>query len=391
MMGWLLVLAALGHVIFWVAAVNRIHGVGISRRMIDALTAACGLALVAIPVPIAVMIWRHAHGDPVPGGKAFWHIAWGYVCFCALFGIVAAVKWLYLALHPERRGALVANHTVRKPFVPPREAQNEVPRLAAAIARLPLNEVFDLEVHEKRLVLPRMPAGRELRVAHISDFHMSGRIAKAYFEHVVDETNRLEADLVAITGDLVDSARCVDWLPDTVGRLHAPGGVYFVRGNHDRRIDQQPLLTMIERLGIVHLSGDWRQVTLRDTPIVLAGNEIPWFRPAPDLSQAPRRDRDGLPLRFLLAHGPDQFLEAADHDFDLVMAGHNHGGQVRLPIVGAVLAPSRSGTRYAGGVFRRGQTVMHVSRGTGSHSPVRWNCPPEIALLILTRAPTASH
>jgi predicted MPP superfamily phosphohydrolase len=72
-----------------------------------------------------------------------------------------------------------------------------------------------------------------------------------------------------------------------------------------------------------------------------------------------------------------------NHEFDLVMAGHNHGGQVRLPALGAILAPSRSGTRYAGGVFRRGQTILHVSRGTSSLTPFRWNCPPEIALLVL--------
>ena len=66
-----------------------------------------------------------------------------------------------------------------------------------------------------------------------------------------------------------------------------------------------------------------------------------------------------------------------------MLAGHNHGGQVRLPLVGAILAPSLSGTRYACGTFRRGNTVLHVSRGTGSLTPFRWNCPPEIALLVL--------
>jgi predicted MPP superfamily phosphohydrolase len=97
----------------------------------------------------------------------------------------------------------------------------------------------------------------------------------------------------------------------------------------------------------------------------------------------PPRESNGLPLRILLAHGPDQFGWAQQNDFDLMLAGHNHGGQIRLPFLGAILAPSLGGTRYASGVFRRGRSVMHVSRGTGSLTPVRWNCPPEIALLIL--------
>ncbi len=66
-----------------------------------------------------------------------------------------------------------------------------------------------------------------------------------------------------------------------------------------------------------------------------------------------------------------------------MLAGHLHGGQVCMPFLGAILAPSLYGVRYASGVFTRGKTVMHVSRGTGSLTPVRYNCPPEISLLTL--------
>ncbi len=71
------------------------------------------------------------------------------------------------------------------------------------------------------------------------------------------------------------------------------------------------------------------------------------------------------------------------HDFDLMLAGHNHGGQIRLPFLGPILAPSLSGVRYASGTFQRDNTVLHVSRGTGGLTPFRWNCTPEIALLAL--------
>jgi predicted MPP superfamily phosphohydrolase len=73
-----------------------------------------------------------------------------------------------------------------------------------------------------------------------------------------------------------------------------------------------------------------------------------------------------------------------------MLAGHNHGGQVRLPLLGAILAPSLSGTRYASGAFRRDNTVLHVCRGSGSLTPFRWNCPPEIALLHLVSPPQAT-
>jgi predicted MPP superfamily phosphohydrolase len=378
----LLALAAVGHVVFWAALVNRLHGLGIDRRWIDAATAACGLAMAAVPLAIAAYLWQRGV-IPI--------LAWAYLCFCAVYGVASAVHRIWLAMHPERRGALHANHTSRVDLKSPSQLAGEEKLTAAGIptwlSRVPGNQVLDLTIHEKRLAIPRMPAGSELRIVHISDLHMSGRLTKAYFQKMVAKVNELQPDLVAITGDLVERDRCMAWLPDTLGQLRAASGVYFVLGNHDRRVDHQRLLAALADAGITHLGGTWQLVTIRDTPVLLGGNELPWFRPAPNLADAPVRNAAGVPLRVLLAHAPDQFTWARKHDFDLVLAGHNHGGQVRLPIVGAILAPSLSGTRYACGAFRRGNTVLHVSRGTGSHTPFRWSCPPEIALLILGAEP----
>jgi predicted MPP superfamily phosphohydrolase len=128
------------------------------------------------------------------------------------------------------------------------------------------------------------------------------------------------------------------------------------------------------------------QATVQNTPLVLAGNEVPWYRPAADLRDSPAHDASGLPLRIVLAHSPDQFDWASANDVDLMLAGHLHGGQVRLPLLGAITSPSLHGVRYASGTFRSGNTVLHVSRGVSSLSPLRWNCPPEIALLTLRSA-----
>jgi predicted MPP superfamily phosphohydrolase len=247
-----------------------------------------------------------------------------------------------------------------------------------------LNEVLDIHVHEKELRIPRLSRRHDgLRIAHLSDLHMSGRINKAYFQQVVTHVNRLEPDLVAITGDLVERKECLAWIPDTLGQLRAPCGVYYVLGNHDRHVGAEPIHAAMGEAGLIHLGGRWTQLCLREAPLILAGNELPWFDPAADLSDAATRDSNGLPLRILLSHSPDQLRWARERDFDLVLAGHNHGGQIRLPVVGAIHAPSRQGVRYAAGAFRAGETVLHVSRGTSSLTPVRFNCPPEIALLIL--------
>ncbi|MEX2091632.1 MAG: metallophosphoesterase [Pirellulales bacterium] len=375
----LLAVAAVGHVIFWTAIVNRLHGLGIERRWIDVATAACGFALAAIPLAIAFALWQAPHAG-LPSTAT-----WGYLYFSAACCLLAAIHRVWLALHPERRGALQSNHTTRVDLDHHDRTQLTAPGIPRWLARIPGNQVLDLHVHEKRLAIERMPAGRELRIVHITDLHMSGRIAKEYFVEMAAAVNALEPDLIMLTGDVVEREKCLSWLPDTLGQLRAAAGVYYVLGNHDLRVDHRRLVRELNDLGLIHVGGTWREAIVRDTPVVIAGNELPWFGPAPRTAGLPPRDESGLPLRVLLAHTPDQFAWARLHDFDLILAGHNHGGQVRLPILGAILAPSLSGVRYASGTFQRDNTVLHVSRGTGGLTPFRWNCPPEIALLVLGR------
>jgi predicted MPP superfamily phosphohydrolase len=222
----------------------------------------------------------------------------------------------------------------------------------------------------------------------LTDLHISGRIGKRYFEQVVDYVNDARPDIIAITGDIVERDHCIDWIPETLGRLRAPRGVYFVLGNHDRRVDRARLTARLAECGLIHLGGQTRTLAAESSahsPIFFAGNELPWQGPAPSVPVASCENGRQPELRILLAHTPDEFAWARAHDFHLVLAGHNHGGQVCVPLLGAVLVPSRHGTRYASGVFAQGKSVMHVSRGTSSYSPIRYNCPPEIAILVLQR------
>jgi predicted MPP superfamily phosphohydrolase len=381
----ILLLAAIGHVVLWATVVNRIHGLGAERRWIDGVTVLAALAMGGLPLVIAALFWQE--GTPALSatepGTAPLAIAWAYLLFCAAVCILASVHRLWLKFHPERRGALQANHTTRVDLHPLGRSELTAPGIPRLLAAIPGNQLFDLQVHEKQITLAHMPPGRELRIAHITDLHMSGRVTKQFFEQVVAAVNALEPDAVMITGDIVERRHCMEWLPDTLGKLRAPHGIYFVLGNHDLRVDHERLLAELARLGLEHLGGKTKSLTIHDVPVVLAGNELPWIDAAPAEDSLPPRNANGLPLRLLLAHTPDQFGWAHAHDFDLILAGHNHGGQIQLPILGPILAPSLSGVRYACGTFRRDTTVLHVSRGTGGLTPFRWNCPPEIALLVL--------
>jgi predicted MPP superfamily phosphohydrolase len=254
--------------------------------------------------------------------------------------------------------------------------------LGRVFGYLPGNEILRVEITEKTLGLPRLPqrlAG--LSIAHVSDLHFTGRIGKAYFERVIELTNDLQADLILLTGDLVESAACFSWIEDTLARLSARYGTYFVLGNHDLRADPRRLRRLLVEAGHVNLGGSWRTIEIDGECVLLAGNELPWMAPAADLAGCPN-----AALRILLSHSPDQFEFARRHDFDLLLAGHTHGGQVQLPLLGPIFAPSRHGVKYASGTFYEPPTVMHVTRGVSGEVPLRWNCLPEVAKLTLVPA-----
>jgi predicted MPP superfamily phosphohydrolase len=92
-----------------------------------------------------------------------------------------------------------------------------------------------------------------------------------------------------------------------------------------------------------------------------------------------------LQLKILLSHSPDQVRWARKHGFDLMLCGHTHGGQIRYPIIGPTVCPSWYGVRYASGLFLERALAIHVSRGVSGLFPIRWNCLPEVALLVLRR------
>jgi predicted MPP superfamily phosphohydrolase len=252
--------------------------------------------------------------------------------------------------------------------------------------RVPGNEQWQLEFTRKTLGIPALPAALDgLTIAHLSDWHFTGHVAVEYFEYLVKVVNERRPDLVVITGDIVDRVECLAWLPQTLGRLRATEGVWFLLGNHERRLARpEEVRRRLTELGLIDWGGRCRRVVVRGVELLVAGNELPWFgwRDAePEIVEAE--------FRLLLAHSPDQWRWARQHQFQLILAGHTHGGQISLPGIGPVIAPSLDGVEYAGGVYEVAGRVMHVSRGISGKTPFRWHCPPEVTLLTLVREPAA--
>ena len=255
-------------------------------------------------------------------------------------------------------------------------------RMTRLAANLPGNQILFPRVEFKRLQPPYLPVGLiGLKIVHLSDLHMTGKFTPDFYHWIVAETNRHVPDLVVLTGDLVEAVECLDWVVPTLGKLRARLGKFFVLGNHDKRLPK--VSSLRERLadaGCEDAGGKCFEIPVNGSKLILAGNELPWFGPAPHVPALGEGERA---FRLLLTHTPDQFAWAKQHQFDLVVAGHNHGGQIRLPGIGALFSPSLTGVRYNGGLYCEAQTLLHVSRGLAGVDPVRLNCPPELAVLEL--------
>jgi hypothetical protein len=176
----------------------------------------------------------------------------------------------------------------------------------------------------------------------------------------------------------VDSDRHHRWVVPVLGRLRWKLAAFAILGNHDSWYDPTLVRRRLARLGIRVLGNGFEALAVAGRPMIVIGNEAPWFSPPPDLKDCPA---DGF--RLCLSHTPDNLPWAKQHGMDLMLAGHTHGGQIRLPLFGSILVPSRFSRRYDCGLFYEPPTLLHVSRGLGSKHPVRYNCRPEVTRIIL--------
>lgn len=369
-----------GHCELMAAWINRLHSLPYHRRALRPTRYVHDLLVVGFP---PLVVWSLGLDGPrllLDGGWSQLPTGWAiYFALCGLgiVSLVLAVIRRTTARHPELRGTRTIDVAAELGHAP------AGPGLRGRIARLPGNEVFELEVNEKEYVLPGLPPEFDgLSIAHFSDTHFRGPIGLDYFRFAFGEIAKMNADLVAFTGDLLDKQHLTDWLSATFGRLSAPLGCWFILGNHDWLLDPAPMRSELERLGWNDLGS--RVVLFADGErrIALGGDETPWLGEEPDFSGT-----DAAGLKILLSHTPDHVRRASRQGVHLMLAGHNHGGQVCLPLIGAVYSPSRYGVRYAAGTFREGPTTLHVSRGLSAERPLRLNCPPEVTKIVLRVGP----
>ena len=231
-------------------------------------------------------------------------------------------------------------------------------------------------------------------IAQISDLHVGATIKRAYIERVVDAVNGLAADMIAVTGDLVDgSVRDLARHTEPLSRLAARHGAFFVTGNHEYYSGAAAWVTEVRRLGLsvllnehVVLRHDGAAVVVAGVTDYTAGHFDRAHRsdPAAAIRGAPR----DAGVRLLLAHQPRSAFAAEPAGFDLQLSGHTHGGQF-FPwnFVVKLFHP------FTAGLHRRGGLLVYISRGTGYWGPPkRLGAPSEITCLrLVPESPVDGH
>ena len=225
--------------------------------------------------------------------------------------------------------------------------------------------------------LPAALAG--LRVGLITDIHRSLFVSHQDVAHAVAAIMAEQPELIVLGGDYVTMGDrdYVHPSAEALTPLAAPYGVFGILGNHD---DDHDMPAALARNGVQVLKDARTRLTIRNETVDLIGIRF-WTKRRADIAALAR---GAAPTTILLAHDPRRLTEAAALNLPLVLSGHTHGGQIVLPLVGAVAAQKFP---TIAGIGRRDRSTLFVSRGVGTiYVPMRINCPPEVALLTLQPA-----
>lgn len=364
-----------------------IRGSGLGRR--GRIVAWGTIALMGLLPPLTFVAMRGAKAGTWAG------MQWlGYL----LMGLSSIVLVMLLTVDLLRvgRAAVVRLRPPRRPPDPSRRAflgravNLGIVGGAGSVTGVGIVQAQQLpEVVEVEVPIAGLPPEAEgLRIVQISDVHVGPTIRGEFLAAVVDRINELRADVVAVTGDLIDG-----WVDDlreevaALGRLRARHGAFFVTGNHEYYWDGPAWCEEITRLGLTVLRNEHRVIDHDGARLLLAGvTDVSAGGMVPSHASDPAAACEGAPegccAKLLLAHQPRSIGAAAKAGYDLMISGHTHGGQYFPMNLLVYLAQP-----YVAGLHRHEDTWIYVSRGTGYWGPpVRVGAPHEITLLRLVAA-----
>jgi predicted MPP superfamily phosphohydrolase len=249
-------------------------------------------------------------------------------------------------------------------------------------------ERYWIQTRQVQLSSPRIPdTFSGLRIVQFSDVHLGNFYSLTQLSKAVSYINQLQPDIIFFTGDLYDaeqgspSESCIPIL----SKLLATYGKWAVLGNHDYRSGVKKIVSLLHKSGFTVLKNNSDQIEHEGKHINIVGLDD-WLRGTPNLPKA----LIGLqPETFTIAlvHEPDYAEIAAKYPIDLQVSGHSHGGQVRIPGIGAIMT-TKKGRKYIQGLYKLQGSRLQVYANSGlgmTFLPIRFYCRPEVTLYTLTR------
>jgi len=253
----------------------------------------------------------------------------------------------------------------------------------------------EIDIVARPIAIPNLPAPfHGYRIIQLSDIHLDEYTEPFFLERIVHHTNALAPDLVLLTGDFITHGsltflagdysirRCAEILTTLTAPLR-----YAILGNHDVAFNGPLVIKTLTAHGIPVLINQYLPIERNGARLWLCGVDDPG-ESHPDLDLTLPANPDGPVL--LMAHEPDfadnVVAHPRGHLVDLMLSGHSHGGQVRLPFLGPLILPPL-GEKYPEGLYRFNRMQLYVNRGIGTVGlPFRLNCPPEITVITLNPA-----
>ncbi len=355
---------------------------------------------VLIMVLLGGFIWiliarNNGFSVPIPPSLYALVLLWGII-FLPMVGLPMMTGWAFWSLGRSWMERSRTMELVAKPE-PVAGTLTRRKLLGAAAVALPVLATFGatgiclpqtqrFRIRELAVFLPDLPDALDgLRIAHISDTHVGKFTRGRMLREITGATNHLNADLVILTGDLIDNT--LDDLSsalEMVKGMNPRSGLFMVEGNHDLFDDPAEFVRRVRESGITLLRNEAETIQLRGHAVQIMG--ITWDHHAADMVEnvekvAKLRDPAAFPL--LLAHHPHAFDTAVKHGLPLTLAGHTHGGQLML---GHELGVGPVMFKYWSGLYQKDRHALVVSNGAGNWFPLRTYAPAEIVHLTLWKA-----
>jgi len=254
-------------------------------------------------------------------------------------------------------------------------------------ATLPWATSLFIEKTRRRISLWN-DGGLAVRIGHLSDLHFSRHISLSHIRDGIDLVLGERPDVVCVTGDFITAAA-----PDPDGyvkelkKLSTACPTFACMGNHDGGdwsamhggpATPDAMAELLHAAGIRVLQDETERITVRNRSMLITGVNDLWSRIIHPKKAGFGNEKSP---RIVLAHNPDTKDALADESWDLMLSGHTHGGQIRVPFFGGRLTAPVKDDRYIEGLLSWGQRQIHISRGVGSLYGLRINCPPEVTLL----------